>query len=150
MEEKLEKYISTGSSKAGSNRIKMGMLPVLFQKRWLNGKYCWSNCLISTFTRNMSLYFVIAIVQSLSVSIREFFGKNFSYTHNAMYSTYALCSQKSKMVTDMALKFQEIFIKGLFFSVLLVKSSSRIMVEIDMKKNDAAPFPPSKLLLKKR
>ena len=48
----------------------------------------------------------------------------------------------------MALKFQEIFIKGLFFSVLLVKSSSRIMVEIDMKKNDAAPFPPSKLLLK--
>ena len=52
------------------------------------------------------------------------------------------------MVTDMALKFQEIFIKGLFFSVLLVKSSSRIMVEIDMKKNDAAPFPPSKLLLK--
>ena len=52
------------------------------------------------------------------------------------------------MVTDMALKFQEIFIKGLFFSVLLVKSSSRIMVEIDMKKNDAAPFPPRKLFVK--
>ena len=98
-------------------------------------------------TKYMSLYFVIAIVQSLSVSIREFFlGKTFLIL--TMQCAYALCSQKSKMVTDMALKFQEIFIKGLFFSVLLVKSSSRIMVEIDMKKNDAAPFPPSKLLLK--
>ena len=52
----------------------------------------------------------------------------------------------------MALKFQEIFIKGLFFfsspCEILLSRVARIMVEIDMKKNDAAPFPPRKLFVK--
>ena len=92
-------YISTGTFKAGSNRIKVGVLSVLFRKQLLNGKYCGSNFLIfaiSTATRNMLLYFVIAIVQSLSVSIREvFFGKKLflnSQFNVHLYSTYALCS----------------------------------------------------------
>ena len=99
MQEKLEKYISTGSFKSGLNRIKVGMLPVLFQKRLLNGKYCGSNCLIfaiSTFTGNMSFIFCDSnCAKSVGEHKRVFLGKNFSYKSQCnvyAHSTYALCS----------------------------------------------------------